>query len=216
MAVPIKNFTTVDILAELGNPSIDNMEGLFNFSGIDPAKLNPSYCSGLLDLRALPYQVKKWRGYGGTSCGTPVPYPGGQSYPTEVEVTLGSGTGIVTLTPVPYDRPDRFIVHFNVSAVIDTGYISTGFSNSYDYGGSNRGAFKNSLQGKIIPLVAGNLTYPNSTLYPEDGYPRVTKVTHPATYTFNKILSIVTKATVRVYAPVGSTAWQFELSCPVP
>ena len=56
------------------------------------------------------------------SCGAAATFAGAQSYPTETVVTLGSGTGVVTLNFDAYYIPDRFIVVYDGATVIDTGY----------------------------------------------------------------------------------------------
>jgi hypothetical protein len=142
----------------------------------------------------------------GVSCNTPVNYSGGQNYPSEFAINLGSSTGNVTLSITPLEVPDRFIVFWNSATVIDTGYRG---STSYDIGGIDRNDFKNSLAGKLDPLLL--VTYPNFTEFPDDGYPRVNAATN---FTFNKNLSSPNGALVRVYAPTLGTRWTFNLGCP--
>lgn len=71
-------------------------------------------------------------GYGGVKsfttesetvpCASQTNYPGGQAMPTVKVVTLGSGTGTVTLNFNAANIPDRFVVVFDGQIVIDTGY----------------------------------------------------------------------------------------------
>ena len=151
----------------------------------------------------------------GINCGEVVEYTGGESYPTEETIILGSTTGLVTLTYDVYTIPDLILVYFDGSIVINTGY--RGYGAFYDFGGAGRTSFKAALYGKADPVNGG--TYPNTTNYPDDGYPRVTSgdvVGYPGrgTATFNKTTTTAT-ATVKIYAPMGGTAWSFTLGCPV-
>lgn len=142
------------------------------------------------------------------ACDAGSSYPGGESYPTEITYSLGTETGVVTLDFTPQNIPDRFIVYYDGNLVIDTGYW--GHSN-YDYGGSNRAAFTNALTGKIDP--ESGFAYPNILLWPGDGYPRVHEG-YSSSKSFTKSTEYPTNVTVRVYAPMGGTAWSFILSCP--
>ena len=141
-------------------------------------------------------------------CGNPSSYSGGQSYPAEQDILLGSSTGTVTLNANAYSVPDQFIVIFAGNIVINTGYRG---DSTYDFGGASRTSFNNSLTGKVDPVNGG--TYPNFTNFPDDGYPRVTSP-GSASPTFSKLTSALT-ATVRVYGPMPGTAWTYTLSCPV-
>jgi len=142
------------------------------------------------------------------ACASDIEYTGGQTYPTEKTVDLGSNMGVVSFTFNSYAVPDRFIVEYKGSVVIDTQY--RGNSSSYDFGGSGRTAFKNSLTGKYEPY--GTYTYPNTTVYPDDGYPRINN-TRSETVDFNKH-STQRYATIKVYAPIPGTQWKINMSCP--
>jgi streptogramin lyase len=143
------------------------------------------------------------------ACGVQSTYSGVEGYPITQSVTLGSGTGLVNYTFQAYGVPDRFIVKWDNGVVIDTGY--RGLS-SYDIGGSDRSSFNASLTGKLDPIAL--VTYPNITIYPSDGYPRVTSPGN-GTVSFNKNLANPTSALVEVYAPMSGTAWDFQMNCPI-
>jgi hypothetical protein len=71
-------------------------------------------------------------------------YTGGPSYPYSRVVDLGTDVGYVKFNYDAINVPDRFIVRYNGSVVIDTGYRG---SNVYDFGifGFNRSQFTESL-----------------------------------------------------------------------
>lgn len=216
MTVPITDVSIEDIKTELNQPLLNDFESLFQSTSVIESGLDPVYCSGLLDLRTKPYEIGKWRNYEhnfSNSCNNNIIYPGGQSYPTVININLSSATGIVNLIPFidGYGStiPDRFIVFFNQTRVIDTGYIcenptSWNTLNSYD-----RDIFTWGLRKKRDPVLG--ITYPSLAHFPMDGYPLVGQT---STYSFNKNLSSVTQAQVRVYAPTTNTAWNFKLTCP--
>lgn len=216
MTVPITDISIEDIKTELNQPLSNDFESLFQSTSVIESGLDPVYCSGLSDLRTKPYEIGKWRNYehnSSSSCNNTVVYPGGQSYPTVININLSSGIGIVNLIPFidGYGSlvPDRFIVFFNQIRVIDTGYIcdnptSWNTLNSYD-----RDVFTWGLRNKIDPVLG--ITYPSLAHFPMDGYPLVGEI---STYSFNKNLSNVTQAQVRVYAPTQNTVWNFKLTCP--
>jgi hypothetical protein len=141
------------------------------------------------------------------SCGVGSTFIGGESYPTQQFVTLGSDTGTVVLNYNAQSVPDRFIVEWNNSVVIDTGYRG---SSLYDFGGSIRNTFKSYLSDKLDPIT-GN-SYPDLSTYPDDGYPRVFSST--GTSSFIKNLASPTVATIKIYAPGGGTGWSYTLNCP--
>jgi len=141
------------------------------------------------------------------SCGVSTSYTGGQAYPSESSINLGTNTGTVWLAISPRDVPDRFIVLWNSTRVIDTGYRG---SLIYNFGGTGRNWFKNQLNGKLDPVLL--VTYPNFTEFPDDGYPLVQNSL--TSVSFNKNNSTPTSALVRVYAPGSGTLWSFNLGCP--
>lgn len=140
------------------------------------------------------------------SCNNSTSYEGQQTYPTEYSVSLGSTTGGVSFTIEPQSVPDRFIVNWNGANRIDTGYRG---DTRFNFGGVQRGDFTASLAGKTDPILS--VTYPNTTNFPQDGYPLVSA---PTSFSFTKTSSSPTYATVKVYAPAAGTRWSFNLGCP--
>lgn len=120
------------------------------------------------------------------ACGAGASYSGGVSYPTIQNVTLGSDTGVVTLDFQAYSVPDRFVVEYQGSVVIDTGYRGDSF-------------YQNDLNNALIAL----------------GEPTAPIVgTGQGSVSFNKTSATPTVATVKVYAPMTGTGWNFTLQCP--
>lgn len=112
-------------------------------------------------------------------------YNGGQTFPTIINVTLGSGTGTVNLDFNAYNVPDKFIVVFDGNEVINTGYRGlTSWQDALDAELTNRG------------FSTETITSPGS-----------------GTTSFNKTTTS-TYATVYVYAPLPTTLWNFTLYCP--
>ena len=145
-------------------------------------------------------------------CGAVASYSGGQSYPDTQTITLGAGTGTVTLQFEAIDIPDRFIVEFDGSIVIDTQY---------------RG------DGTKIPqlnqtLVSDNLTEPNNGVYTGHTYIGASTgaadaplpstgdgtffVGGKGTVSFTKSTATTT-ATLKVYGPLAGTKWRATLKC---
>lgn len=119
------------------------------------------------------------------ACGAGSAYAGGESFPTEETVILGSDLGNVTLTFDAYGIPDKFIVIFDGVEVINTGYRGDV---------ANQSALDANLTGRGLPtepiVGAGS-----------------------GTASFNKTTATTT-AIVRVYAPLSGTSWTYTLSCP--
>lgn len=141
-------------------------------------------------------------------CGSSTGYSGGQNYPSTELINLGSDTGPVPLQFNALSVPDRFIVTWNGSVVIDTGYRG---SSVYDFGGISRAVFNTSLTGLIDPITSN--AYPDFGTYSEDGYPRVVGV-GSGIQIFVKSAASPDTATVDVYGPLSGTAWSYTLFCP--
>ena len=142
------------------------------------------------------------------NCGESSSFSGGVSYPTTQSVTLGTDTGTVVLDYNAQSVPDRFIVEWNSSIVIDTGYRG---SSVYDFGGGSRSAFTSSLTGLTDPITLN--VYPDLATYPDDGYPRIVGL-GLGTTSFVKNLATDTFAIIKVYAPMSSTVWSYQMNCP--
>ena len=138
------------------------------------------------------------------------------SYPTFLESILGSTTGVVTLTPVPFGIPDRWVIDWNGNDVIDTGYISDTPA-LYNIGGARRNWITEDLNGLQVPELALGQVYPQPqggtfpNVIASDGYPVINPIT-AAFFSKNAVTSI---ANVRVYGPIRQTGWRSTLSCPV-
>ena len=138
------------------------------------------------------------------------------SYPTFLESILGSTTGVVTLTPVPFGIPDRWVIDWNGNDVIDTGYISDTPA-LYNIGGDRRNYITEDLNGLQVPELAIGQVYPQPqggtfpNVIASDGYPVINPIT-AAFFSKNAVTSI---ANVRVYGPIRQTGWRSTLSCPV-
>lgn len=120
------------------------------------------------------------------NCDVPTSYSGGEAFPDVQVIELGTTTGVVTLTFNAISVPDKFIVEFDGSEVINTGY---------------RGV--SSQQGPLNTALA------------ERGLPAETiQGIGQGTATFNKTTSTTT-ATLKVFAPLPGTSWVCTVSCPV-
>lgn len=164
--------------------------------------------TGDYDMMAMPIE---------DSCGTPQNFPGGQSYPTTLNISLGTSTGTVCCLLDPLGIPDRFIVTWDGGIVIDTGYISSN-PTLYSLGGGSRATFINSLTGKIAPEGGGTYPLPpggsGNNIIQADGYPQVFARTAPSLINFTKNTSTST-ATVDAYGPISGTGWSVRVDCPV-
>ena len=150
------------------------------------------------------------------TCGTPQAFQGGQNYPTQLQSILGSGTGTVTLTPLPFGIPDRWVIDWDGNDVIDTGYISQTPA-TYNIGGARRNWITEDLNGLQVPELAVGQVYPQPQggIFPNviasDGYPVINPIT-AAFFSKNAVTSI---ANIRIYGPIRQTGWRSTLSCPV-
>ena len=120
------------------------------------------------------------------SCGESKVYNGSMNFPYEATVSLGSGTGLVTLNFDAISVPDKFEIWFEGVKVIDTGYRGAT---------SEQAALDADLTSRGLPT--------ETITAPGNGLASFTKNTSTPT------------AIVRVYAPLGGTAWSMTLGCPV-
>jgi len=112
-------------------------------------------------------------------------YEGGQTFPTVINVTLGSSTGTVNFDFNARNVPDKFVVVYDGNTVINTGYRGlTSQQSALDAELTSRGESTETITS------------------PGDG-----------STSFNKTTA-TTYATVYVYAPLSSTLWDFTLYCP--
>ena len=119
-------------------------------------------------------------------CNTQTGYSGGESFPSTQIINLGAATGVVTLTFNAGGVPDKFIVEFDGSEVINTGYRGDS---------QFQGALNTALAERGLP-------------------PETIQGSGSGTATFTKSTSTTT-ATLKVFAPMSGTQWTVTLSCPV-
>ena len=120
-------------------------------------------------------------------------FSGGPSYPASFDITLGSSFGVVHLVFDAFNIPDRFVVSFDGSVVVDTGYH--GLS-----------VYQNKLRNKLTNLqcacASSTVVLQNyNAMLGDAGY---------GTASFAK-LSATPTASVAVYAPLADTSWNFSV-----
>jgi len=125
-----------------------------------------------------------------------------------VAVTIGSGTGNMTLTYATGPNPDKFQVWIGGVKVADTGYHGKG-AGAYVGGGTYQSALNSYLTGLSLPTE----TIVESPGADADADIQWSGVTNRETLTFAKSTSDTT-AIVKVYSPLTGTIWHFMLSCP--
>lgn len=191
--------------------------------GTNGRTLLDAFTEANTDLVARPFdpnyvgvkdRLTNWRGYPviPITCGTGVGFDGGQAYPSTHEYDLGTATGESTVTYEMQGVPDRVLVTWNGSIVMDSGYRG---DPAFDLNGNqNRINFKTALAGLVDPV--NGLTYPNTGAWPDDGYPRILG-DGTGSGTFLKTSASPSDVTVDVYGPMSGTDWDiFGVSCPVP
>ncbi len=143
----------------------------------------------------------------GVACGVSQEYTGGETFPTEYVVTLGSGTGTVTLDYLTGPVPDRVVVVFDGVEVIDTGYVG---DPAFVRGGQT-------VQEELDEYMAANsLPQEDITLYDTDHDGTLDLDTNPGTMHDSFVKSTATTtAILRIYAPLPGTGWSARLGCPV-
>ena len=118
-------------------------------------------------------------------CGIQTQYDGAQAYPSITEINLGAGLGNVVLQAQAFAVPDKFVVMFDGVEVINTGYRGNiGYQTDLNNSLASRGLPPEPIVGDGTVNVSFNKTTSSSI------------------------------ATVYVYAPLGSTGWNFKLNCP--
>lgn len=135
----------------------------------------------------------------GIACSAATSYDGGAAYPAIITVGLGPATGDVTLRFTTGPVPDKAEVWLDGVKVIDTGYIGD-----------------TSEQSTLDTALAAKGD-PSETITQRTGTQASADADWAAgewdTFTFTKDTAATT-ATVKVYAPIDTTAWDFALSCP--
>lgn len=118
-------------------------------------------------------------------CGDSTSYSGGETFPTDTIIHLGSATGTVTLNYDMLSIPDKAQVYINGVLKLDTGYRGDS---------SEQSALNAALATRGLP--------PETIMGPGAGLGSFTKSTADE------------YAVVRIWAPLPSTSWSFTLSCP--
>ena len=133
------------------------------------------------------------------ACGASGTFDGGESFPSEFAVLLGSGNGTVTLRFTTGPVPDKCEVWLGGVKVIDTGYIG----DTAEQSNLNAALATHSLPPETITQRTGTqadaLLDWDASEWDEFGF---VKSTADAI------------ATVKVYAPMTGTQWKLALSCP--
>lgn len=119
-------------------------------------------------------------------CPEPVTFSGGIVFPATYTVDLGLETGSVSLQFEAYQVPDKFILNWSGSTVINTGYRGTTYYTS-----------------NLNTALAAQNAQPESITYPGNG-----------TVSFYKSTPLPNIAYIQVYAPMEGTAWNLTVNCP--
>src|SRR5690606_10201347 len=128
-------------------------------------------------------------------------FTGGNSFPTTIDVVLGSGVGKVQLDWLVGAAPDKFVVIYDGKEVINTGF--RGYKDQYQ-AGLNTILARNGLPPEEI--LPGDVLTPDSSL--PGGY------SHSGTDYFQKTTAHPITATLLVYGGSSGTEWTCNLSCP--
>jgi len=135
----------------------------------------------------------------GVACGAASTYSGGESFPSQFDVLLGSGTGAITLRFATGPVPDKCEVWFDGAKVIDTGYLG------------------DPAQQSNLDAALAALSLPPETIIPRTGTQTDADLDWAAgewdVFGFTKATT-TTVATVKVYGPIAGTLWNLALSCP--
>ena len=133
-----------------------------------------------------------------TQTGTPTPTQ------TPTVTPTNNNDRCVRLTYDVEDGPDRFIVKYKGTVIIDTGFVGNA---AYVYGGYKRQVF-------IDALVREGLDYTGTTLA-DDGYPVVDSTTEGFLESIQSIFN-ETDAYVTIQSPVhDKPGWTYTLNCPM-
>lgn len=145
------------------------------------------------------YASAMMRRGGDIACGIETEYGGGEAFPSEFSVTLGSGLGAVFLEYAVGARPDKIEVWVSGAKVLDTGYVGdVSFQADLDSALAARGLPSEPIRQRV---GAGTTTGDFSDVKTRE-YAAYYKSTTSA------------QAIVRVYAPLDGTAWRIKLNCP--
>jgi hypothetical protein len=133
------------------------------------------------------------------ACGAESSYEGGESFPAEFDVLLGSDTGTVALRITTGPVPDKCEVWFDGVKVVDTGYLG----DTDEQSSLNAALAAYSLPPESITQRTGTTTNADTDWAAGEW----------DEFSFNKTTA-TTSATVKVYGPIEGTIWNLALSCP--
>ena len=121
-------------------------------------------------------------------------YSGNQVFPAIYEIELGTDTGTVSGSHNAYGIPDKFVVEWSGSIVYNSGYVgSTSHQSSLNTNLISRGELQENITN-LTPTYGGQAGY--------------------GTFSFEKNTPLPNKAIVKVYGPLGGTAWEVTIDCP--
>lgn len=173
------------------------------FSGIysGPKRVNPpGRINGAWEYSAtIQIHPKPEDFFGALTCGLETEYLGGEAFPSEFTVQLGSGLGSVLLEYATGGLPDKFEVWLGGVKVLDTGYVGNV---------SNQSALNIELAARGLPPETITQRSGNSTVSEDWSNPNTRDY---AAFVKTTATSV---AAVRVYAPLSGTAWRCKLNCP--
>ena len=139
-----------------------------------------------------------------TPPGTGTPTPTGTPTQTPSVTPSNNNNRCVRLEYDVEDGPDRFIVTYKDSVIIDTGFIGNA---AYVYGGYKRQVF-------IDALVKEGIDFSGTTLA-DDGYPVVDTDTEGSKESIEALFN-ETDALVTIQSPVhDKPGWKYTLNCPM-
>ena len=147
-----------------------------------------------------------------TPCSQPVAYGGKVNYPDSKRIDLGTITGTVTISFDPLLVPDRMIVKFDGSVVIDSQYQGN-IDNIAELHATLSGINPETLNPYIEP-ISGNAYTPNGTaVLPTQANLGFVNDQGQRTFTFIKNTA-TTFCEIDVYGPLPTTRYQVTPSCP--
>ena len=158
-------------------------------SNVAQASQSLSFCSSSTNLPDEP-------------CDGTKTYTGNEVFPAVYVVPLGTATGQVDIIHNSRNIPDKFVIDWSGSTVFNSGYVgSTSHQGALDTELTNRGYPTET----ITNTNPGNVT---ATIGPSHVFKGF------GSGSFQKNTADPTFCTVRVYGPLGGTAWDFQVQCP--
>jgi len=132
------------------------------------------------------------------------------------DINIGSELGNVNLNYDAFGVPDRFQIEYDGVIVADSLYVGNSLTgNPPDLGGGFVGNTYNNVPEFLwdgTQFVANGNTQ-NLTIQQSDVAP-FGSTAGSGTISFQKVSSAPTVMTVRIFAPLGGTAWTMDTECP--